>query len=282
MPQAATAGRVREALVAATDAFGAAGVDSPRLDAEVLLAEATGWDRAKLAAEPDAAVDARAARRFGEMVRRRLRREPVAYIVGRKGFRNLELAVDARALIPRPETELLVEIALELAPRTVLDVGTGSGAVALAIADELPESEVVATDTSKAALELAHENAERLGLADRVTLERGTVPAGRRFDLIVANLPYVREDEVASLQPEIAKYEPRQAVVAGDDGLETIAAVAAASTVALTDVGALALEVGAGQAGAAAELLLDLGFMQVEGRQDLAGIPRVVLGRMST
>jgi release factor glutamine methyltransferase len=278
---AVTSGRVGEALEAARDAFEAAGVDTPRLDAEVLLAEATGVDRTRLVAEPDGSVDAPAARRFGAMVRRRVRREPVAYIVGRKGFRRLDLAVDSRALIPRPETELLVEIALELAPDSVLDVGTGSGAVALAIADELPEAEVVATDTSEDALQLARENAERLGLAHRVAFERGTVPPERRFDLIVANLPYVREDELASLQPEITKFEPRQAVVAGGDGLETVAVVAAASSAALTDGGAIALEVGAGQAGQAAELLLDLGFLQVEGRQDLAGIPRVVLGRMA-
>jgi release factor glutamine methyltransferase len=282
MPPTATAGRVREALAAATDALAAAGVESPRLDAEVLLAEATGWDRARLAAEPDAAVDAAAARRFGEMVRRRVRREPVAYIVGRKGFRHLELRVDGRALIPRPETELLVEIARELEPATVLDVGTGSGAVALAIADELPEAEVAATDTSEAALELARENAERLGFAERVTIERGTLPPGRRFDLVVANLPYVRKDEVADLQPEITKFEPRGAVVAGEDGLEAIAVVASGASAALTDRGAIALEVGVGQAGAAAELLVDLGFGQVEGRQDLAGIPRVVLGRLSS
>jgi len=278
---AAVAGRVREALEAASDAFEAAGVDTPRLDAEVLLAEATGLDRARLAAEPEASVEAGAGRRFGAMVRRRVRREPVAYIVGRKGFRHLDLAVDSRALIPRPETELLVEIALELAPESVLDVGTGSGAVALAVADELPDAEIIATDTSEDALDLARENADRFGLTNRVAFERGTVPPGRRFDLIVANLPYVREDELATLQPEISRYEPRQAVVAGADGLETIAAVAAASSAALTETGAVALEVGAGQAGAAAELLLDLGFGQVEGRQDLAGIPRVVLGRMA-
>ena len=278
---ATTAGRVCEALSAANDAFEAAGVDTPRLDAEVLLAEATGHDRAVLAAEPDARVDPRAARRFGEMVRRRIRREPVAYILGRRGFRNIELAVDRRVLIPRPESELLVEIAVELEPSSVLDVGTGSGAIALAVADELPGCDVVATDTSNEALDLARENAGRLDLADRVRFERGTVPADRRFDLVLANLPYVREDELASLEPEIAEYEPRQAVVAGAEGLEAIAVVAAAASAALTDRGALAFEVGAGQAGNVAELLVDLGFMQVEGRQDLAQIPRVVLGRMS-
>jgi release factor glutamine methyltransferase len=280
MPAATTAGRVREALAAATDAFRAAGVDTPRLDAELLLAEATGRDRAALAADPEAAVDPQAARRFGEMVRRRIRREPVAYILGRKGFRNIELAVDPRVLIPRPESELLVDIALELEPGTVLDVGTGSGAIALAVADELAGCDVVATDTSDQALELARENAERLGLADRVTFEPGTVPAGQRFDLVLANLPYVREGVLAGLEPEIRDYEPRQAVVAGAEGLEAIAVVAAAALAALTARGALAFEVGAGQAGEVAELLVDLGFAQVEGRQDLAGIPRVVLGRM--
>ena len=278
MSPGAGAGAVREALAAASDALAAAGVEDARLDAELLLAEATGWDRARLAAEPEAGVDAGAARRFGEMVRRRVRREPVAYILGRKGFRGLELAVDGRALIPRPETELLVEIALELEPSTALDVGTGSGAVALAVADELPDCEVTGTDTSAAALDLARENAERLGIDGRVRFERGTVPEGRRFELVLANLPYVRDDEWEGLAPEITRYEPREALVGGADGVEAIASTVPATVAALEPGASLALEVGAGQAGPVAELLLDLGFGQVEGRQDLAGIPRVVLG----
>jgi release factor glutamine methyltransferase len=277
MPTETASGTAREALAAASDALTAAGVTDARLDAELLLAEATGWDRARLAAEPEAGVEPGAARRFGEMVRRRVRREPVAYILGRKGFRGLELAVDGRALIPRPETELLVEIALELAPRAVLDVGTGSGAVALAIADELPDCEVTATDTSIDALSLARENAERLGIDGRVQFERGTVPEGRRFDLVLANLPYVREDEWQGLAPEITRYEPRQALVGGADGVEAIASIVPATAAALNPGASLALEVGAGQAGWVAELLLDLGFGQVEGRQDLAGIPRVIV-----
>ena len=276
-----TAGTVREALTAASEALAAAGVDSPRLDAELLLAEAMGRDRARLAAEPEAAVEPGAARRFGEMVRRRVRREPVAYILGRKGFRRIEVAVDGRALIPRPETELLVDVALELEPRRALDVGTGSGAIALSLADELTDCEVTATDISEGALDLARENAARLGIDGRVRFERGTVPLGGAFDLVLANLPYVSEDELPGLPPEIARYEPREAVVAGDDGLEAISAVAPAATAVLSEEGSLALEVGAGQAGPVAELLLDLGFAQVEGRHDLAGIPRVVLGRMS-
>jgi release factor glutamine methyltransferase len=278
MSSGAGAGAVREALAAASDALAAAGVEDVRLDAELLLAEATGWDRARLVAEPEARVDAGAARRFGEMVRRRVRREPVAYILGRKGFRGLELAVDGRALIPRPETELLVEIALELEPSTALDVGTGSGAVALAVADELPGCEVTGTDTSTAALDLARENAERLEIDGRVRFEPGTVPEGRRFELVLANLPYVREDEWETLAPEITGYEPREALVGGADGVEAIVSTVPATVAALEPGASLALEVGAGQAGPVAELLLDFGFGQVEGRQDLAGIPRVVLG----
>jgi release factor glutamine methyltransferase len=256
----------------------AAGVETPRLDAELLLAAATGWDRAQLASNPEAGVGPAAARRFAHILRRRIQREPVAYILGRKGFRGLELAVDPRALIPRPETELLVEIALELKPSRALDVGTGSGAVALALADELPDCEVTATDTSRSALELAGENAQRLGIDGRVRLVHGTVPEGSRFDLVLANLPYVREDEWDDLAPEITQYEPREALVAGADGVEAIASIAPAAVAALEPCGSLALEVGAGQAGAVAELLLDLGFREVEGRQDLSGGPRVVLG----
>lgn len=276
MTAAATAGSIREALAAAADALAAVGVDSPRLDAELLLAEATGWDRARLAASPEEGVPADAGRRFGETVRRRLRREPVAYILGRKGFRSIELAVDRRVLVPRPETELLVELALELRPARVLDVGTGSGAIALAIATELPGCELIATDTSAAALDVARANAERLGLDGRVEFVEVMLPLEPvQVDLIVANLPYVAEREWAGLEPEVTKWEPREALLAGPDGLDvlrTVIPVAAAAP-------ALALEVGIGQAQAVSEMLFDAGFATVETRADLAGIPRVVWGR---
>jgi release factor glutamine methyltransferase len=276
---AATAGSVGEALGAAADALAAAGVEAPRLDAELLLAEATGRDRARLAADPDAGVEADAARRFGAMVRRRVAREPVAYILGRKGFRRLELAVDARVLIPRPETELLVEAAVELAPRRVLDVGTGCGAVALAVADELERAEVVASDTSLEALAVAKANRDRLGLGERVRLIEGSYPVEPGFDLVLANLPYVGDGEWDGLAPEIARFEPRGALVAGPTGLEAIDALLGAVATRALRTRAVALEVGVGQAATVAELVRRAGFELVEKRRDLAGIERVVLGR---
>jgi release factor glutamine methyltransferase len=279
---------VGDALGAARDALRAAGVESPRLDAELLLASASGLDRVRLAADPDAGLPPAAARRFGELVRRRLRREPVAYILGRRGFRNLDLAVDRRVLIPRPETELLVELALELAPRSALDVGTGSGAVALAIADELPECDLTATDTSEAALEVARANAVRLGFEERVRFLAGTLPRGRTFDLVLANLPYVAEGAWPSLQPEITEWEPREALLAGPEGLDAYRELAIelrerlSPRIPVTKAFAspvVGLEVGEGQADAVAGLLGEAGFGEVERRRDLAGIERLVVGR---
>ena len=274
---------VREALGAAVDALAAAGVETPRLDAELLLGEAMECDRAAFASEPGAGVSPAAARTFGELVRRRLRREPVAYILGRKGFRDIELAVDRRVLVPRPETELLVELALERRPGTVLDVGTGSGAIALAVADELPDCAVTATDTSPGALAVARANAERLGLADRIRFESGSVPADGAFDLVLANLPYVAERDWPSLQPEVTRWEPREALLAGPDGLDAYRALLADrgrhfSRYAEEMTTTVALEVGQGQAGAVAALLREAGFARTEVRRDLAGIERVVLG----
>jgi release factor glutamine methyltransferase len=244
------------------------------LDAEVMLAEAAGVERATLVTDPAAGVPAPAARLFGEMVRRRLRREPVAYIVGHKGFRHLDLAVDRRVLIPRPETELLVEVALERQPASVLDVGTGSGAIALAVADELPGREVTATDTSSGALEVARANAERLGLAARVRFLPGTVPDGENFDLILANLPYVAENDWPGLQREVTEWEPREALLAGPDGLDAYRALLARPVPAP----ALALELGEGQSDAVVGLLETAGFNSIRRLTDLAGIERVVLG----
>jgi release factor glutamine methyltransferase len=275
---------VRDAVGAAVDALEAAGCDSARLDAEILLAEATGWDRAQIAAEPDARLPVGASREFGEMVRRRVRREPVAYILGRRGFRRIELLVDRRVLIPRPETELLVEVALELGPSYVLDIGTGSGAIALAVADEVPSSHLVATDTSFDAVRVAQSNAERLGLADRVDVVlRGRDSLGGTgggpCDLLLANLPYVSEGEWNGLEPEIRDHEPREALVAGPTGLEAIEALVRELAGQEGRPEAVAFEIGAEQGEAVADLMREAGYREIEVRQDLAGLDRAVIGR---
>jgi release factor glutamine methyltransferase len=277
---------VGDALEGAIDALAAAGCETARLDAELLLAQATGWDRAKLTAEPDARLPVGASRAFAEMVRRRVRREPVAYILGRKGFRRIELLVDRRVLIPRPETELLVELALEAAPTEVLDVGTGSGAIALAVADELEDARVTAIDTSFNAVRVAKANTERLGLTDRVDVVlrgpsslTGGEPDDRAFDLLVANLPYVSEDEWQDLAPEIREYEPREALVAGQTGLEAIEALAEELLDLAPRPRVVALEIGAGQAELVSKLVRAAGYTDVEVRSDLAGHDRVVIGR---
>lgn len=280
MTAAIAGASVRDALSGAVDAIAAAGSDSPRLDAELLLAEASGIDRARLAAEPEATLPPGAGREFAAMVRRRVRREPVAYIVGRKGFRHIELSVGPGVLVPRPETELLVEVALELSPATVLEVGTGSGAVATAVADELPEASVIATDTSPAAVKAARANAAALGFAGRVEVIEASYPAGRGpFELVLANLPYVTEAEWDGLAPEIREFEPREALVAGPGGLEAIESLLAQIERAAERPGAIALEIGAEQADDVAELVRRAGFAAVERRCDLAGIERVVVGR---
>jgi release factor glutamine methyltransferase len=277
---------VREALPAAVDAIAAAGSDSARLDAELLLAEATRWDRGQIATEPDLRIPVGAAREFAEMVRRRVRREPVAYILGRKGFRRIELLVDRRVLIPRPETELIVDLAVELQPRAAIDVGTGSGAIALAMADEVAGAAVVAIDVSLDAVRVAQSNAERLGIADRVAVSErgvsslaGAEPDGRPFDLLVANLPYVSEAEWEELAPEIREYEPRDALVAGPSGLEALEALIGELGRLDMPPAVVALEVGAGHAPRVAELLRAAGYGAVEARRDLGGIERLVIGR---
>jgi release factor glutamine methyltransferase len=259
---------VRDAVEAAVTALTAAGCSTPRLDAEVLIADALGADRAVLHSSPDRAITGAQARVIGERVRRRVAREPVAYILGRRGFRRLELLVDPRVLIPRPETELLVEVALDLpGGARVHDVGTGSGAVALALIDERPDLVVTASDVSSAAAEVARANAARLGLPLEVSVEP-ELPA-RDFDLVLANLPYVREDEWDGLAPEIRRYEPREALVSGADGLDAIRALVSGAPAGTR----LALEHAPGQAAAVRALLRDARTLA-----DLAGRERVTTG----
>jgi release factor glutamine methyltransferase len=273
LPEAALAVRIRDVLEEATRRLSGAGCATPRLDAELLLAQALGVGRERLVLDAEVPLDRCALERFAGLVARRRAREPLAYILGRKEFRRITLAVDQRVLIPRPETELLVEVGSSLPSRArVVDVGTGSGAIALALKDERPDLEVCGTDVSADALAVARRNAERLGLdvefaeADLLDGVEGT------FDAVLANLPYVETG--ARLAPEIERYEPVEALRAGADGLDLIRRLIPQVTAPI-----LALEVGSDQTAGVAELLRLAGWGRLEVLPDLAGHERVVVGR---
>jgi release factor glutamine methyltransferase len=269
---------VREALTEGAEALERAGCPTPAVDAEWLLAHVLGVRRSELRLRDG--LGAAETERFRALVARRAAREPLAYVLGEWGFRRLTLAVDSRVLVPRPETESVVERCLALlvgveAP-SVLDVGAGSGAIALALADERPDARVVATDVSTEALEVAEQNRVRTGADGRVRFVHGDLLAGETgpFDLVVSNPPYVTEDELAQLEPEL-RFEPRGALV-GEGGSD---AVARAALTALRPGGALVLEVGDGQASDVAAKVRSLGFVDVRSSEDLAGRERVVEGR---
>ena len=234
------------------------------------MAEALATDRGALLAHPEWELSGDAGHRAAELIDRREAREPVAYLLGRRGFRRLDIAVDGRVYIPRPETELLVEVALEL-PRgaRVHEVATGSGAVALALLDERPDLRVSASDASEGAVEVARANAARFGLPLDVELARGLPPAARAVDLVVSNPPYLREDERGTLAPELADFEPAEALFAGAAGLDVIEAIVAAAAPGTR----VAFEHAFDQGPAVRALLMDAAT-----RRDLAGHERVTLG----
>ncbi|HET7170796.1 MAG TPA: peptide chain release factor N(5)-glutamine methyltransferase [Gaiellales bacterium] len=260
------------------------GSPTARLDAELLLGHALGLGRVEIYTGFERPLDEAELAECRALIARRAKREPVAYILGRWGFRGLDLDVDPRVLVPRPETELLVDRCLALLNGVVgpdvLDVGTGSGAIALALASELPEARVIGCDVSPEALEVARRNGERLGVdVEWIESDLLAAVAGRRFDLVVSNPPYVAADEIGALEPEVRDWEPRGATVAGESGLEAIERLCAEAPAALEEGGALVLEVGAGQAGAVAALLEGVGLGGIGRDTDHAGIERIVWGR---
>lgn len=271
--------RVEEVLRRSTEQLAATGAETPRLDAERLLGHALGVARAELYEGRERALSTAELDSVRELVARRARREPLQYVLGEWGFRRLALAVDRRALIPRPETEALVERCLALlagepAPR-VLDVGTGGGAIALAIADEHPGARVTALDVSPDALALAAENSASTGI--EIELVRGDLFAGLPrgpWDLVVSNPPYVEAEAFAELAPELS-WEPKIALVSAG----AVEAVAVGALEVLASGGALALEVGDGQAAGTAQLLGRLRYRAVRVSRDLAGCERVVEAR---
>ncbi|MHB8708401.1 MAG: peptide chain release factor N(5)-glutamine methyltransferase [Desulfuromonadales bacterium] len=265
------------------DYFAGRGIDSPRLDAELLLADTLGLDRVGLYLNFERPMLADELTVFREQVKRRANREPLAYVLGVTEFWSLPLKVTPAVLIPRPDTELLVEQAL---PRLagaarVLDVGTGSGALAIALAHERPECMITAIDLSPAALAVAAENARSNGVAERIEFLRAdlaVLPRGP-FDLAVANPPYIPGEELAMLMPEVRDFEPHLALDGGADGLDAYRALASQADAVLTPGGWLLVEVGIDQAAAVQELFAAAGLAEIFASRDLAGIERVVGGR---
>ncbi|MGD8958732.1 MAG: peptide chain release factor N(5)-glutamine methyltransferase [Desulfobacteraceae bacterium] len=277
-------------LVWTTSYFKSHGIESPRADAEILLAHTLGSQRITLYAHHDQPLNPDELQGFKNFIKRRAAREPVAYIVGQKGFWSLDLTVTPDVLIPRPETECLVERALEFLPRDaaagalrVLELGTGSGAIVLALAKERPAHRFYALDRSAAALAVARRNARRAGLQDRVHFWAANWgdalrPGRALFDLIVSNPPYVPAVDIAGLQPEIGRFEPRQALDGGPDGLRELGRIIRQVPSFLKPGGRLLLEIGCDQAQALRALAADCGFYREAAVfQDYSGRDRVFL-----
>ena len=271
---------LRQHLTAAKAALVAAGIEPSEAARDVLLLarHVLGWDRATLHARdtdppPAGFIDA-----YQSLIDRRARREPIAYITGVQEFWNRDFAVSPAVLIPRPETELIVEIALSSVFGVAADIGTGSGCLAITLAAECPRARLVATDTSAPAIAVARANARRHAVSDRIEFRQTRYLDGidGPFDLIVSNPPYVTDDEYAELEPEVRSYEPRSALTAGTDGLTDIRLVLTTASRMLSPGGLLLMEIGHTQAGAVRDLITgDSGLLLLRISSDLQGIPRI-------
>jgi release factor glutamine methyltransferase len=274
---------VGEVVRLSTEYLGRHGSPTPRLDAELLIAHALAISRIDLYTGHDRLLDEDELAAVRGLLERRSKREPVAYLLGSWGFRGLDLAVDARVLVPRPETEELVSVCLELlgvtAAPSVLDVGTGSGAIALAVKHERPVARVTAVDISEAALEVARGNAERLGLdVEFLPSDLLAGLSGRHFDLIASNPPYIADAAIESLEPEVRDFEPRLATVSGPDGGELLTRLVDDAPGNLERPGWLVMECAEGQASAVAARMREHGYADVQVHADFAGIDRTVAG----
>jgi release factor glutamine methyltransferase len=263
----------------------AVGVDTPVLDARILLEASAGVRRLDIVTDPHRPLSAEQAAAFEAAVARREAREPVSHILGRKGFWTIELAVTPAVLTPRPETELMVEAVLGATQPAsafiILDLGVGSGAILLAVLADRPLAQGVGVDVSRDALAVAEANARALGLSDRVRLQAGDWGEGLTgpFDVIVSNPPYIPAGDIASLSPEVARYDPRLALDGGADGLDAYRAIARQASGLLAADGFLVLEVGAGQAADVTELMRQGGLVVARTLKDLAGHDRTLVLR---
>lgn len=282
---------VAEATQLMAQSFRLAGVEDAKVDARALLCHALHLDRAQLIAQDDRILEAREIDAVSALAARRLKREPVSRIRGRKEFWTLTLSVTPAVLTPRPETETVVEAALDAVDRDglkeaklrILDIGTGSGALLLALLSELPNAVGIGTDVSAPALAVARGNAERNGLAARCTFVECDIAQGVEgpFDLIVSNPPYIPRDEIASLAPEVRDYAPSLALDGGHDGQDGYRAIAGVARDLLAPGGRLIVELGAGQEPAVRALFTNAGLNVTAAREDLAGIPRALTAAAS-
>lgn len=286
-PAAGGAKTVLQLITVTTQLFAKHNVDSPRLEAELLLAHVLGVERIQLYVRFDQPLAEVEIARFRELVKRRGRHEPVHYILGHREFWSIDLQVERGVLIPRPDTECLVEEAVAWCrahpdATLVADVGTGSGAIAIALAKELPTLTVFAGDLAEVPLRVAADNARKNDVAERVTVLRADLlaplaaAAGRAFDVLVSNPPYIAEPELATLEPHVRDWEPREALVGGPDGLDVVRALVAQLAGGLAPGGAAFIEIGCDQGEAARALLLPH-FAEVRIRKDYAGLDRVVV-----
>lgn len=263
----------------------AAGVDTPVLDARLLLEAGAGVSRLEIVTDPRRVIDDAQVDAVNALTKRREAREPVSHILGRKHFWTLDLAVNANVLTPRPETEFVVEAALQEtlpadAPHRILDLGAGSGAIILALLKDRRNATGLAVDISEKALEIVRANAEQLGVADRLEIRQGNWAEGldERFDLVVSNPPYIQTGDIDGLAPEVSRFEPRLALDGGSDGFVAYRIILAALPRLLKPGGAFALEVGLGQAEGVKAMAEEVGLSTTDHRRDLSGIPRVVVG----
>jgi release factor glutamine methyltransferase len=279
--RSASVGQARRAL---TQEFRAAGIESPELDARILIGHALGLDHPGLAAAEKQTISEPAASRIEALAARRIAREPVARIVGEKEFWGLLFKITPAVLVPRPETETVVELALSLVDRTaslrIADLGTGSGAILLALFSELADARGIGFDISAEALDVARANAERLGFADRAEFALCDFAAVEgTFDLVVSNPPYVATGDIAALAPEVRNYDPRGALDGGDDGLAAYRAIAPNALRVIAPGAHLVVEIGAGQEQTVSALFSHNGLAVCAVRHDLSGIPRALAAK---